>query len=575
MLFARAFLLLFGPPWNVNCFLNNFKIIEFVEEIHKQSYAESLCLVGINEEFLSVFLRTHFNLPVLIFTKETPDEDFKLGNVILMVEISQGYDDQVTVTLLDKLITNLKVRKFAIVSASNIDSLKQWFGYFEDNKFTRIFGSVGNSTFAYLPYATIQIQKLHGEDLLPNAQKDFNGFAFRTTVQKDIPRIFWYPDDNGENQIGGTYGQIFLNFLRMHNATFTEIIVSNSTKLDIASVINATTNNDIDISMNVFCHIPNLDLSYPVKIEHYVIMVALNGYVHPQEYFQRPFTNTVWIYIGLIVVYVTMMDIIFKYCTNLTVGIWASFSQVFLTLLRMPPERPIQNSVYSMHLQMTVLSFIIGNIYVIYFTSYLTVHIKVKQYETIKDLIEHNVRVSIPIYEWSLLQNHKSYPKDFDKLVDLTDYTTYFSQLYSMRNTSVAFALPSEKYEFLTRMQSLHEKPLFHQAKDIIKPYYMGYLLPFNSQFKEILSDFLILIKETGLIKKWETDIFVQATKAGFRIGVDRDNLESAFNPLTMEHLHFSWNCLTLGLTVSAIVFLMERLTGGILRVCKTKNEVK
>ncbi|XP_055843696.1 uncharacterized protein LOC129910368 [Episyrphus balteatus] len=463
------------------------------------------------------------------------------------------------------------MRKFVIVLTQNTASMKQWIRYFADRKFTRIFSIVEQDSFAYLPYEDNQFQQLSTDDPLPYAQKNLRGFVFRTTVQKDIPRTFWYPDGNGKNQIGGTYGQIFLNFLRRHNATFKEIDVNNnSSKFDIQTVINATIYDEIDISMNVFCYIYTLDLSYPIKIEKYSIMVALNGYVDPKEYFQRPFSMEVWTFIGLTLTYVTIMDVILKYCTNLKVIIWDSFSQNFLTFLRMPLEKPIY-SAYSMHIQVTILSFILGNIYVIYFTSFLTVHIKVKQYESIDDLIQNNIRVLANSYEWSLIEKKGYFPKGFDQIVEPIDHASYYDQLYSMRNTSYAFAVGSEKSEFLLRFQSLYKKPLFKLIDDVVKSYFLGFLLPFNSPFKEILNTFIIDVRETGLIEKWERDVFAKAIKAGFKIGMDQNDRgeKKQFDPLTMEHLRFAWNCLTIGLTGAVIVFLGERLIGELVRVSK------
>ncbi|XP_055846985.1 uncharacterized protein LOC129912663 [Episyrphus balteatus] len=377
-------------------------------------------------------------------------------------------------------------------------------------RFTRIFGIVRNkSSYAYFPYADNPVQQLveNTNGNLPNALKDLNGYAFRTTIQTDMPRTFLYSDKNGNKQIGGRAGQIFLQFLQRHNATFKEISFNNSNEHFMVFVINATIEHQIDISMNTNFKLNNLDISYPITIQQNLIVVPRNGYLDPFHYFERPFQGKVWILIGLTVLYLTISKICLNYWTNSELEIWTSFSDIYLTLLNSVSERTITSN-YRFHLQVLIFAFFLQRLYGVHFQSFLTVFIKVKQFETIQDLADNKVPVLIPQFGWEEMKTNHHYPKGFDR------------------------------------------KNLFRKSQEVLFISHIGYMMAFNSPFKEILDDFIIGIKETGLIQKWDADVIYQAKQTNW-IGlnwktndVEETSNEGSNKPLTIKHLKSAWDIL-------------------------------
>ncbi|XP_055846941.1 uncharacterized protein LOC129912633 [Episyrphus balteatus] len=291
--------------------------------------------------------------------------------------------------------------------------------------------------------------------------------------------------------------------------------------------------------MNSYLPRKYLDMSYPVSIEDSVIMVPVNGFLSPHEYFQRPFSTGVWLCIGFSVVFIAVSKIFLDKIITSKADIWSSFSDTYQILLHLPTEKPITSN-YRFYLLVLLFAFIIGNLFRAYFQSFLTVFIKIKQFDTIQDLADKNVSVMISNNVWEILKN-ESYPDGFDKIIYPVDFFTYATEFVSMRNTNFAYAVDENKCQFYIGFQSMFRKSLFRMAKETIYNHQFGYLLPPNSPFKEILNDFIIEIRQTGLLQKWDSDIFHQAKLLGYASKIYTDYVyEEAHVALTLNQLQFT-----------------------------------
>ncbi|XP_055843695.1 uncharacterized protein LOC129910367 [Episyrphus balteatus] len=496
-----------------------FEITQLIEKVHNLSDSAAVYFVGVEDEFLADFMKTHSSIPISIFSSISSDFIYFTNTILVFQDPAN-----VNVKNTSLLITKLLVRKFVIVIASNINTLNQYFFYFKEHNFTRIFGVSGDISYAFLPYAKIQIQQLIRTDPFPDAMKDLNGFVFRTAIQKDVPRTIQYPDKNGQNRIGGSLAPVFVEFLKRFNAKFEEILINNSSELNMPGLFNATINHEIDISMNTYLPHEGLELSYPITVLDYVIMVPRNGYLDPYDYFQRPFSVTVWLCIGLTLLYITIIKVILDICQGNS-DHWSCFSETFLNFLNLPTERPITFA-YRLHFLVLIFSFVIGQLYNIYFTSFLTVYIPIKQFDTVQDMVDKNLQLLMADYEFDRRPNF--YPAGLANLIVPISHTVQLPQMYSMRNTSYAYALGEDRCQFLVQWQiTLIGRSLFRRARQSIKFYYLGFLLAFHSPFKEILNNFIIEIQQTGLLKKWNSETVCQAKQMGFSLNVTRnDNVQ-------------------------------------------------
>ncbi|XP_055909267.1 uncharacterized protein LOC129944102 [Eupeodes corollae] len=535
----------------------NTKLREFIVKIYKRTDSADVFFIGTDEDFLSDFVKTEVDIPISFFDDSFSGNFRQCNNAFIVFLVPEN--NHAYWKMLNNLIHSLLVRKFVLISASTFNSLNEYFYFFAERNFTRIFGMLSNSSsYAFLPFADNQVQELSEEDNLPDALKDLNGFVVRTTIQFESPRSFWYPSSNGQESIGGRFGQIFLQFLRRHNATFKEICIGNSRNPNIEAMVNATINQEIDISTNPYFQQKNLDFSYPVTLNKLVIMVPYNGLLSPNQYFWRPFTAGVWLCICLSVILMIIVKITLDSLSSSRVDVWSSFCVIYLMLLNLPAPTPSSN--YRFYCFVLLFAFIIGIFYDTYFQSFLTVFIKIKQFDTIKDLAKNNILVMVSSFRWNIIQNN-SFPEELRKIIRPTPHLEFVTQMNSMRNTSYAFISEEDRCQFFIAFHSFYEKCLFRIAREYLKVDYTGYLLPFHSPFKEILNNFIIEIKQTGLTKKWDSDIIFQTSAAGFRMRKDKNNKTGFGNiKLTVHTLQFAWISLTIGLSISTLIFIGEFL---------------
>ncbi|XP_055918676.1 uncharacterized protein LOC129950783 [Eupeodes corollae] len=556
MSFLKAILLLvlFKTLFGLNSGFN-----ELIVRVYRDSDSATLAFLCLDDEFLSGFMKQHGTKPVLIFNSPIKGKSNEIVKRNTILVVKQG-KPRVSSILIPQIIAKLEVRKFVIVLATNFKSLQKYFKYFCKHKFTRIFGYTNNTSFVYLNYRDNPIQQIsmRKDHALPNALTNLNGFRIRTTFQTDVPRTFWYHNVNGQPKVGGYFGQIFTNFVEKHNATFEEVILENSTNRNYLAVLEACMNGDLDISSNVFSPIPGCDHSSFLKLNAFGIMVPMKKNVNSYHYFIKPFTPLLWMAILMTFLYISAMDFLKDFYSGNQADVWKSLSETFLRLLNLPSRLPTAS--YRFHTQVLIFAFVLGNFYLNYFTSFLTVFVKVKQFETFDDLLENNISVMVPLdaVDFFYLEHPKVQGNNlYKKIIITTDYETFIENLNSMKASNKAYIISHDRFEFLIKVQAIFEEPMFRMI-EFFKEYFQTFLLSPHSPFKEILSLFIVRTFETGLTMKWEGDTVSQALRAGFDWDGRRNGAEILHTPLTMIHLQFAWICLAFGWILAAIVLLCE-----------------
>ncbi|XP_055910492.1 uncharacterized protein LOC129944855 [Eupeodes corollae] len=533
---------------------------EIIYRIHKEFKTPTVSLVGFEKVFLTNFFMRPFEVPLEILTSPIPTVNYKNPekSIILVVQVSLDFQK------FHSFVNKIRNRKFVVIYGNTLAELHQYFFFFWEKHFTRIFGVASNKTYAYLPFADNPVQELFSpnENALPDSLKDLNGFALRTTVQADPPRVFWYTGENGQRHIGGSSGQLFVGFLKRHNATFVEAAIKNINNQPVFAALRGNFSKQIDISMNTFDSLKGLDQSYPIKLIKWGIMVPLNGYVDSSQYFLKPFQSIVWLCFGLTLIFLIVTDMLKDRLIDAPVDIWNSFSRIFLIFLNRPPQRPTINA-YRFDIQVHFLAFISVNFYLIFMTSFLTVNIKIKQYETIQDLIDNNVPVKMIDFDWESSAGLVHHPEGFEKIIVLQNREIFLRELKSMKNTNFAYADGSDKLNFLlnSRLQ-----PKFRIIGDSLQTFYLVFILSKNSPFREILNNFIFDVLSTGLLDKWKRNAVVQALSEGLiNPDLEMGSIEQS-RPLGLYHFKFAWTCFVIGIVNAIGVFLLEISIGRFLK---------
>nr|AOE48109.1 putative ionotropic receptor IR5 [Scaeva pyrastri] len=542
-------------------YAQNDSFIELIKRVYKERDTATCHFINFDNDFLAVFFRSNPPIPVSIWN-DASIPSFEFSNAILVVQALEEetvHND----TLLERLIENLEQRRDVIVSADSLVKLEEYFSYLSEKKFTRIVGLATDDDrilYGYFPYADNKVQRISPHGPLSQPLSDLNGFSFRTTIMHDFPRMFSFKDKKSRLHITGSSANIFISFLRKHNATYQQLSNSRrNSSITMTDVVKATIANEIDISMNAYSPQPSCGYSYPIKVVTCLMMVPVNGFVDTQEYFIRPFKSWVWIFILIFVFYVTVWKVSLNKFLQKSPDYWQSFSQTFTALLLISPERCITDKL-RLHSQVFFFTFLISNIYVIYFTSFMIVSIPIKQFDTMQDLIDNNVKILTTDFDKNHLTEVKAYSKSFLDLMVPVDRKLYGKALLSLNNASFAYIVGDDKRDFLMNIRaSWMIKPVLRTARETLNFYFICYFLHPHSPFKDILDEFIINCLETGLTYKWDTDLVLEILRHGFKEKIyNRPEYGPQNVSLNLKHFKFAWTFYVIGLTMAGLVFFGE-----------------
>ncbi|XP_055918408.1 uncharacterized protein LOC129950496 [Eupeodes corollae] len=531
--------------------------VELIKKVHEESFAEAICFVCVDGAFLNLFLKVHSNIPVVIFDSHSPNISSNAskslyGHVMIVVEAVR--EDPNDIEVLHELILRLGVRNFAAIIAEDIDRLRRYFSFLWEKKFRRTFGIVNGTFYAYFPYADSTVLRFTNLNPLPNAQMNLNGHVIRTAIKLDLPRSFWYTDNHGVRKVGGFVAQVLTHFLEKYNGTFVDALKNNFEKM---KEIDAVVKGNMDVTMNPYIPSEGIQLSYPVKLSRWTIIVPLRGFLDPNEYFLRPFSPTLWICIGLTCLYIILMHMLMNILLGLPPNIWHSFSQMYLTMLNMSLDQEYFRA-YRFQFIQKIFAFIIVNFYLVFLTSFLTVYIKVKEYDSIEELIDDGFPVMMAEYDWNFT-DHKIFPKGFEKILLIVPADELVKTRYSVQNTTYAYGGGIDASNFLQSVVARYSRPKFKWISASLNQALYAFIWAQNAPLQEVLGQFIIRISDYGLIIKWTQDAVMQGSQIVKKYMKIKPESSDILFPLTVKQLRFAWTCLLSGLTVASAVFLGEK----------------
>ncbi|XP_055840859.1 uncharacterized protein LOC129908422 [Episyrphus balteatus] len=536
-----------------------FGLIELIKRANNHCDSSTISFVNFKGNFLSIFLQENPKIPVFILNNLEIEYE-KFPNVILVIQVLENESIQ-NDKVLPKIIPKLRDRKCVIVFGSNFTNLEQSFSFLASNNFRLILGIADNIRFAYFPFADNKMQKFSRNGPFPQPLKDLYGFTIRTTCSLDLPRLSRLAgfSKDSKQEISGFLGKLFLSFIKKHNATFREILspfTNRSMRGD--EIVNAGRENRIDISMNAYVPQETGGWSYPIKVIACVLRVPVNGFVDPKEYFKRPFSPGVWLWIGIFVIYVTLMKVLVNKCLEKDPEYWYSFSTAFSAMLMLSPEKNVTNY-FRLHLQIFIFTLLIATIYTIYFTSFMTVYIRIKQLDTLQDLVDNNLPVLVGSLDYEQFKKANPYPKQFFDLLVPVSSVEYTRELLPMSNNTIAFVIGEDRMDFFYQIERSLRDPWFRKAKERLNYFLFSYITAPHSIFEDILNDCILNVQQSGLMQKWDSDFtstsFVQI-KSALGLG---NTFKAMHGPLNVEHFISVWIGWAFGLILGLVVIVKLR----------------
>ncbi|XP_016952936.1 uncharacterized protein LOC108026500 [Drosophila biarmipes] len=478
---------------------------------------------------------------------------------------------------MDKGLRRLhRVRLIVVLPIKRSASYKSIMGIFKrlwNFQFLNVLVLHRDQIYSYTPYPDIRFftLDLNSDPLFPPFTNDFQGYMVSTPVGNDIPRVFFVRDPKtGSKKIRGYGYRTFVEYLKRHNAS---LHVSNphqehatNSSVNMGRIMERIMQGQLEISLHPYVDVPETmgDHSYPLLVAPNCLIVPVRNEISRHMYLLLPLNQWSWITLLGSVIYISAVLYLTKpgqerrtwdqrIGFNLLDGISriiyiCSPSRVYCPTLRY----------FMVSLQLTILGFVVTNLYSIQLGSFFTTLVVGEQVDSMEQLIQQQQKVLVKHYEVSTLLRHVE-PHLVDGVSRLLVGANASEQVSALLafNRSYAYPFTLERWEFFSLQQQYAFKPIFRFSSACLGSPIIGYPMRGNCHLQPSLNIFIMRIQAAGLLQHWFVSDFNDAMRAGYVRLLDN---VLGFHSLDIDSLRLGWAVLGCGWLLSAIIFLCERL---------------
>lgn len=239
---------------------------------------------------------------------------------------------------------------------------------------------------------------------------------------------------------------------------------------------------------------------YPIIQYDECFMLPVLEEILPENFIIEPFARLVWILIFITLVFMTGLLRVFVF-PDVFLSVFESLN-ISCGMVNKGMNNP-QSKKRIIFMVLYLYGFMINNLYMSKLSSYLTTPNRGKEMTNLQDIKNNNITLWLDLPRIHIF-------KRTGKLHEFKDYSQddFFENLNSL-NTEKGYLVFSYRWEYIDHLQMLLKKKLFSfsnicPAKGFIFLTQLNIGLRFQTKFNEILSQYSIKIKESGLDYIWE-----------------------------------------------------------------------
>uniref|UniRef100_A0A1I8Q4R1 Ionotropic glutamate receptor C-terminal domain-containing protein n=1 Tax=Stomoxys calcitrans TaxID=35570 RepID=A0A1I8Q4R1_STOCA len=147
--------------------------------------------------------------------------------------------------------------------------------------------------------------------------------------------------------------------------------------------------------------------------------------------------------------------------------------------------------------------------------------------------------------------------------LELSDNLSYIQQQRINFNPSYGYGATSTTFDIVWRQQKFWSRPTFHAPKDMVLfdllPW--GYLLQYNSPYKDDLNSLIHRVHAAGLVEAWRNSLFSDLLKLK-QVSIKDRNPPQGPSVFTVVDLFWIWMIGIIGLSCSTLVMFLEYFMG-------------
>ncbi|KAF5278848.1 hypothetical protein FQR65_LT03537 [Abscondita terminalis] len=397
-----------------------------------------------------------------------------------------------------------------------------------------------------------------------NKVKQMNGHVIRGGTVQDIPRAVYR---NGELYV--TDKLAVISIIQHLNASVKETYYPS---YDYYKIIDEILLENLDCAF-ITQWLQNVDelntekklqFSNPYSLDAALIILPRPKYIPTYLNIFFIFQGTLWIFLIVTYVLVTLMTALLDSVALKTAAIRTSENSIFQTIRTVInlPSTEIKKSMLSKKILFLFSIWLTFFFHVLFNSSLTSALIQPKRYgriTTLKQLSESDYKI---FFYWKelaersssyyMLRDHyifENKSKIFDMIMDGDDEYGYGCN--SLLTAEI----------FVRRSTNKHKKVLFYVLKEAVVPGHRAFIFPQNSPFLATINNYLLLYKEFKIHQRQFGNAEVQKNLIPEKPVSVATNDVIKNVVLSLDHVQTSFYILGLGLMMSTLVFVGEQLT--------------
>lgn len=391
-------------------------------------------------------------------------------------------------------------------------------------------------------------------------QLDLKEKVMNMPIAEDKPRIFTtaYDEITGEMSLSGVYWKVLEAFIKFNNGKIIPYPLYKKGKgsyKSIEDIMKLIENRTMQISPNGYA---NLDLSkfsasYPIQTVDYCIMVPVVSKVPSYMYLITPFQENVQIALIVVVIVSSFMIFFITEFKSFSLSFLNSISGLLNSNFTGQISEPFVITSRYFQMLVRVYGFVFTNYYNCLLASFLATTLYGEQINTFQQLIDTHI---VQLY----LQEDFDYIKDlnvsrkFKDSIVVRNAGIVSSHRLSL-NTSFAYLLTSDKWDYHALQQYYMDKPLMRFSDICVGQFFVSLPLYYDSLFLEPLNYFVMKCTSSGLIAYWKILSFRDLLRIS---DINPNFVKSEALPMDLNFFRIAWKCIGFGLSGSLVVFCIE-----------------
>lgn len=518
---------------------------ETFEELNLLANQPKLLIFNnISEEF-----KAKHDEPVLVIMNIEADSDFNL----MTVEVLSSYlkDRQYNDILLIDTDKNEKISYQELCKA-------YWDAGFP---YVLIYASQEELLWSMRPYPYLEIKQNNLENYIKNRNNhNLMGYPLRVLVTNDPPHCFVDLEETAESKdrYKGSIIAIFKLFADQLNATFKPVPFPGLRRYFTAECLSLIQDNETDACGSIFIRTYKYATSQPVRLNRVAIMAPFGNPIEKFHYFFRPFDFYVWIGVGLMVVYISLMGSLLHrwHYGQWDVGQYLLLAvQTLLTRELWLPQCS-GGSRLMLLLLLFAIGFVLSNLYVALLSTMLTTKLYHRPIENLADLKAANVNI--------LLQQHNIRPNSiYGSSEELRErFLLVEERLHMQRRDNLdpgfAYVDSEDRMDFYLYQQKFLRRRRMKKLPNPVGYTWAVQVIRQNWVLERLYNDHIQRLFESGLQSKLVQDVHELAVKAGFLHFFPTQT--QTIEPLRLEDIVMAAMVLGSGHALAGLCFLGELL---------------